>query len=1055
MKKQLLLFILLIIPFCVNAQLFVNNTTISPTQLVQDVLLGDGITVSNITFNGNPALAATPNVKTGFFTTGVTPTNLGINRGVILATNNAQAALGPNNSPSANNTNGIVLSPGDADLDQLTTNTINNKTILEFDFVPTGDLLTFKFVFASEEYPEFVNSGFNDVFGFFLSGPGIAGPYSNGAINIAQITASTTASNVVSINNVNGGFAVGCPFVVPGNAPSNQQYYVNNCGGTSIQYDGFTTVLIASSPVECGLTYHIKLAIANVGDNGYDSAVFLEDFRVTPFDLGDNLVGSGTALCEGDERIYLTGFDVSVPHEWYFGPDLIVGETGPTLTVSEPGQYTVIAYPYGPACPVTDSAILEYYPPIPVAEPIDLVICEPDNIFDLTVNTPIVLNGLDPFAFELNYALTPEDFEFFNYIPNPTTYVSSGSGEIIYVGVVDIFSGVECISIQSFELIQLSCTLDPQPLDLVLCDEVTLNDDFEIFDLTQNNVNALNGLDPALYEVTYHNSQVDADTGDFPISPATSYNGTNETIYVRVVETAFPSNFGTESFTLTVNPLPEIASIFQEICSEGTFTVTPNGSGSNVIPTGTTYTWTVVAPAGITGASDEATAQTSISQTLTNTSNAPIDVVYTVTASVGTSPNICIDTFTITITVNPNPTVTVNSPSVCDGTSATVTATPGVAGSYDYAWSVPSGPNPGNVVSFTTTVAGVYSVIITDTVTGCFSTSASGTVTINLNPTVTVNSPSVCDGVAATVTATPGVAGSYDYVWTVPSGPNPGNVASFTTTIPGVYSVVITDTVTGCFSTSASGTVTSNPNPTVTVNSPTECEGTPATVTATPGVAGTYDYAWSVPSGPNPGNVASFTTTVAGVYSVIITDTVTGCFSTSASGTVTINPNPTVTVNSPSVCVGTSATVTATPGVAGSYDYAWSVPSGPNPGNVASFTTTVAGVYSVIITDTVTGCFSTSASGTVTINPNPTVTVNSPSVCDGVAATVTATPGVAGSYDYVWTVPSGPNPGNVASFTTTTPGVYSVVITDTVTGCFSTSASGTVTINTNPTVTVN
>ncbi|MBC8882648.1 hypothetical protein H9X57_02305 [Flavobacterium piscinae] len=194
---------------------------------------------------------------------------------------------------------------------------------------------------------------------------------------------------------------------------------------------------------------------------------------------------------------------------------------------------------------------------------------------------------------------------------------------------------------------------------------------------------------------------------------------------------------------------------------------------------------------------------------------------------------------------------------------------------------------------------------------------------------------------------------------------------------------MITDTVTGCVSTSASGTVTSNPNPTVTVNSPTECEGTPATVTATPGVAGTYDYAWSVPSGPNPGNVASFTTTVAGVYSVIITDTTTGCFSASASGTVTINPNPTVTVNSPSVCDGTSATVTATPGVAGSYDYAWIVPSGPNPGNVASFTTTVAGVYSVIITDTVTGCFSPSASGTVTINPNPTVTVNSPSVCDG------------------------------------------------------------------------
>ncbi|WP_396151591.1 PKD-like domain-containing protein, partial [Flavobacterium sp.] len=884
------------------------------------------------------------------------------------------------------------------------------------------------------------------------------------------------------------------------------------------------------------------------------------------------------------------------------------------------------------------------------SDPDDLFECE--NLFDLTENDAVMIGSGDPFDFSISYFTTEADAELLlNQITDSTAYVAISNPQTIYASVLDFNTG--CNRIKAFEIEWDSCILNPDALDLVLCDEVTPGNNFEVFDLTQNDDDALNGLDPTLYTVTYHTNQADADVGVAEIVPANAYNGTTETIYVRVEENANPTVFGTTSFSLTVNPSPSIADTSVDICSGDSFSVIPVSSGANVVPTGTTYTWTVlssagitgasdqatpqtsisqtlinttdvaslvtynvtasvgtapnicadtfeinvivypkpsiadvtnsicslqtftvtpatngtdlvpggttytwtvvapagisgasnqaisqasisqtltnsteteldvvytvtassgtapnictdiftitvtvnplpvindkvlsicsgdsfsvtpttaspeivptgttytwtvVTPVGITGASDEATAQTSISQTLTNTTNSPIDVVYTVTASVGTSPNICTDTFTITVTVNPNSTVTVNSPSVCDGTSATVTATPGVAGSYDYAWSVPSGSNPGNVASFTTTVAGVYSVIITDTVTGCFSTSASGTVTINPNPTVTVNSPSVCDGVAATVTATPGVAGSYDYVWTVPSGPNPGNVASFTTTVAGVYSVIITDTVTGCFSTSASGTVTINTNPTVTVNSPTECEDTPATVTATPGVAGTYDYAWSVPSGPNPGNVASFTTSVAGVYSVIITDTVTGCFSTSASGTVTINPNPTVTVNSPSVCVGTSATVTATPGVAGSYDYAWSVPSGPNPGNVASFTTTVAGVYSVIITDTVTGCFSTSASGTVTINPNPTVTVNSPSVCDGVAATVTATPGVAGSYDYVWTVPSGANPGNVASFTTTTPGVYSVVITDTVTGCFSTSASGTVTINTNPTVTVN
>ena len=220
---------------------------------------------------------------------------------------------------------------------------------------------------------------------------------------------------------------------------------------------------------------------------------------------------------------------------------------------------------------------------------------------------------------------------------------------------------------------------------------------------------------------------------------------------------------------------------------------------------------------------------------------------------------------------------------------------------------------------------------------------------------------------------------------------------------------MITNTTTNCASASANGTLTVNPLPTVTVNSPTVCEGTAATITATPGTAGTYNYAWTVPAGvTNPGNVPSFTSTVAGTYSVVITNTTTNCASASANGTLTVNPLPTVTVNSPTVCEGTAATITATPGTAGTYNYAWTVPAGvTNPGNVPSFTSTVAGTYSVVITNTTTNCASASANGTLTVNPLPTVTVNSPTVCEGTAATITATPGTAGTYNYAWTVPAG------------------------------------------------
>jgi len=417
-------------------------------------------------------------------------------------------------------------------------------------------------------------------------------------------------------------------------------------------------------------------------------------------------------------------------------------------------------------------------------------------------------------------------------------------------------------------------------------------------------------------------------------------------------------------------------------------------------------------------------------------------------------------TRTFTITINPLPTVTVNSSSVCSGTNATVTATPGVAGTYKYVCTVPAGvTNPGNVAIFTITIAGSYSVIITNPTTTCSSASASGTVTVNALPTVTVNTSTVCVGTAATVTATPGVAGTYNYVWTVPSGAtNPGNVATFTTTTAGTYSVIITNPTTTCSSASASGAVNNYAVPTVSVNSPSACSGASATVTATPGVAGPYTYTWTVPTGAtNPGSVASFTTTTAGTYSVIITNTTTTCSSASASGTVTINALPTVTVSSSSVCTGTNATVTATPGVAGTYNYVWTVPAGvTNPGNVASFTTTTAGNYSVIITNPATTCFSASASGTVTVNSIPTVTVNTSTVCAGTAATVTATPGVAGTYNYAWTVPTGAtNPGNVATFATTTAGTYSVIITNPTTTCFSASASGAVNNYAVPTVIVN
>lgn len=246
-----------------KAQLVVDNT-ITVSDLVQNVLLGGGVTATNITFNGLPGNQAF--LQMGSFD--ATNAQVGMQQGILLSSGDVDVAVGPNNNDGATLPLGGFNTAGDPDLDLVSNAGTNDAAVLEFDFVPAGDSLSFNYVFASEEYLEFVNLGFNDVFGFFLSGPGISGPFSNNAINIALIPGTSTP---VSIDNVNTG--------------SFPQYYVDNGDGLTapfnsdpqyVQFDGLTTVLAARALVQCGQTYHLKIAIADAGDAILDSGVFLE-----------------------------------------------------------------------------------------------------------------------------------------------------------------------------------------------------------------------------------------------------------------------------------------------------------------------------------------------------------------------------------------------------------------------------------------------------------------------------------------------------------------------------------------------------------------------------------------------------------------------------------------------------------------------------------------------------------------------------------------------------------------------------------------------------------
>lgn len=257
--RKLPLFVLLFfIPFITKAQLAVTQGTglsMTPLQLVQQILVGGGVTVSNATFNGSAA-SISSNLIGSFVASGAAATQLGFGSGIVITSGAGTNAIGPNTSGSSGSTGS---SGSDPDLQALIPGyTIYDKAILEFDFVPISDTIKFRYVFGSEEFDEFCNSSFNDVFGFFVSGPGITGPFSNSSVNIALMPGS---SQYVTIDNV-------C-------ACSAACSWLNN-GGLYYQYDRLTYIYTAMIVVQPCQQYHLKIAIGDAGDAAYDSGVFLE-----------------------------------------------------------------------------------------------------------------------------------------------------------------------------------------------------------------------------------------------------------------------------------------------------------------------------------------------------------------------------------------------------------------------------------------------------------------------------------------------------------------------------------------------------------------------------------------------------------------------------------------------------------------------------------------------------------------------------------------------------------------------------------------------------------
>lgn len=276
------------------------NANATPAEIVNSVVAGQ--TLINIT-----NISCAPG-SVGTFQAGDN-TDLGLSQGLLLSTGLAAEAANPGTFFASENLNFF----GDPDLDSLSQQSgnfspSNDACVVEMDVFAATNQLTFEYIFGSEEYPEFVGSGFNDIFAFLVSGPGIVGdPMIGNQLNVATLPDGTP----IEINSVNGN--------------TNWQFYRNNENGLSVAYDGLTSdslgvkksLTARINTIPCN-TYHLKFAIADRGDFIYDSGVFISEIKA----------GSPSMTYVPNNGIdYLVEECVTVPDEVRISLDQLLGDS--------------------------------------------------------------------------------------------------------------------------------------------------------------------------------------------------------------------------------------------------------------------------------------------------------------------------------------------------------------------------------------------------------------------------------------------------------------------------------------------------------------------------------------------------------------------------------------------------------------------------------------------------------------------------------------------------------------------------------------------------------
>ncbi|UMB53477.1 choice-of-anchor L domain-containing protein [Lutibacter sp. A64] len=333
----------------------------TPKELVENILSSTCLTIGDVRFGyyrrnndnwssnfGNTTLDR----QLGYFNDG-SASNFLIDEGLLLSTGKIKNAMGPSSSGSYSDE--MNENASDPDLELITGYRMYDAAVLEINFTPIGTKIEFQFVFASDEYLEYCGTQYEDVFGFFLSGPGIAGGqgYQNDAVNLAKLP----NGDPITINTIH-------PYV-PSNinnipvAAQNAAYYANNNINISTEFDGGTVVLTAEyTGLVSGQEYKMKMAIADASDQQYDAGVFLKARSFTSNALD---ITNPEAVCFG-ETVDITaseitaGSTLSGPYTYWEDEDATIPYNTPTTATD--GTYYIKAIDGNSGCVIVKPVVV-------------------------------------------------------------------------------------------------------------------------------------------------------------------------------------------------------------------------------------------------------------------------------------------------------------------------------------------------------------------------------------------------------------------------------------------------------------------------------------------------------------------------------------------------------------------------------------------------------------------------------------------------------------------------------------------------------------------------